>query len=123
MVLAGVVLAYGSIGPAEGAEAFNPLALSFPLTRALTTAVAMFFGILGNAVWCAANRVSEDEEVRLLGLVWSALRSVGLIKASLVSPLVFASVYALTKTEPDPVVAHLLAFQNGFFWESVLENR
>jgi hypothetical protein len=37
-----------------------------------------------------------------------------------VSPLIFNSVYALTNQNPETIGDFLLAYQNGFFWQTVL---
>lgn len=39
----------------------------------------------------------------------------------LLSPIVFYSVYLITSVQPDDVIALLLAFQNGFFWQKVVQ--
>jgi len=42
------------------------------------------------------------------------------IAALFVSPLIFNSVYALTEQNPETLGDYLLAYQNGFFWQTVL---
>ena len=42
------------------------------------------------------------------------------MKALLISPIVFGAVYIAVSNLSDPFLALLLAFQNGFFWQSVL---
>jgi hypothetical protein len=39
------------------------------------------------------------------------------------SPIVFSVVYVAVNQQPDDVIAFLLAFENGFFWNRVLEKR
>lgn len=39
------------------------------------------------------------------------------------SPIVFSVVYLAVNQQPDDVVAFLLAFENGFFWNRVLERK
>lgn len=43
-----------------------------------------------------------------------------LIAALFVSPMIFNSVYALVGQAPDSVNDFLLAYQNGFFWQTIL---
>ena len=42
------------------------------------------------------------------------------IKPICVSPIIFASVYAVVGKESSVVLLLLFAFQNGFFWQSIL---
>lgn len=42
------------------------------------------------------------------------------VAALFASPLIFNSVYALTKQNPETLGDFLLAYQNGFFWQTVL---
>jgi len=44
-------------------------------------------------------------------------------RALFASPIVFSVVYLAVNQQPDDVVAFLLAFENGFFWNRVLERR
>jgi hypothetical protein len=46
-----------------------------------------------------------------------------LIRALLVAPIIFVGVYKATNTNPDKVLAALLAFQNGFFCDSILRKK
>ena len=39
------------------------------------------------------------------------------------SPIVFSVIYVAANQQPDDVIAFLLAFENGFFWNRVLEQR
>jgi hypothetical protein len=43
--------------------------------------------------------------------------------ALLISPIIFMSVYILIRDRPSTIVDYLLAFQNGFWWETVLRQR
>ena len=52
---------------------------------------------------------------------WARFRKT--TKALLLSPLVLYPSLGLAIHSPDPVVASLFAFQNGFFWESILRGR
>lgn len=39
------------------------------------------------------------------------------------SPIVFSVIYLAANQQPDDLIAFLLAFENGFFWNRVLERR
>jgi hypothetical protein len=47
--------------------------------------------------------------------------NMSLLKPLLLSPIVFFSVYLASKTQTDNVISLLLAFQNGFFWQTILK--
>jgi hypothetical protein len=45
------------------------------------------------------------------------------IKALLLTPLVLYPTFSMATQNPDAIVATLFAFQNGFFWQSILQGR
>ena len=49
------------------------------------------------------------------------MNSTAFLMAIIVSPIVFFAIYNSTAQVPDNIVALLLSFQNGFFWQTVLE--
>jgi hypothetical protein len=55
------------------------------------------------------------------GTVWARLWKAA--KALLLAPLVLYSSFGFASQHPDAVVAGLFAFQNGFFWQSILQGR
>lgn len=121
LVLIGTLWAYDIAGEGGDIFGFNPLA--HPNTHGITVGVAMFFGIISNSIWTHVAELPKNEPVSIGRVLKSALRSASLVRSALVSPIVFMAVYALVKSEPDAIVAHLLAYQNGFFWESVLRKQ
>ena len=64
-------------------------------------------GIFFKAMWDSPNLKS--------------LFSFSNIKPLLIAPIVFYSVYAAVNTLSDNLLAVLIAFQNGFFWQSILK--
>jgi hypothetical protein len=46
-----------------------------------------------------------------------------LIRPLLVSPMVFLAIWSLLKDQPFGVVHFIVAYQNGFFWQSILNLR
>ncbi|MEM8809853.1 MAG: hypothetical protein AAGF01_27860 [Cyanobacteria bacterium P01_G01_bin.38] len=44
-------------------------------------------------------------------------------KPVFIAPIVFYAVYLISKDITDPIVDILLAFENGFFWQALLEAR
>ncbi|MBR1231635.1 hypothetical protein [Bradyrhizobium sp. AUGA SZCCT0182] len=81
-------------------------------------AVLMIAGIFSSFVF---EKAKQGEGMVAVG---PALRSIfndfQFIAALFVSPLIFNSVYALTNQNPESMGDFLLAYQNGFFWQTVL---
>jgi hypothetical protein len=82
-------------------------------------AVLMLAGIFSSFVFEKAKQAGQDGTS-----VWLKLRSIfsdfQFIAALFVSPLIFNSIYALTNQNPESLGDFLLAYQNGFFWQTVL---
>ncbi len=69
--------------------------------------IATVVGIFFKAMWDSPNLKS--------------LFSFKNIKPILIAPIVFYGVYATVNTLTDDLLAVLIAFQNGFFWQSILK--
>jgi len=67
--------------------------------------LAMVSGILCNYFWLFGLRAPHD---------WSQF-----FRPVLVSPIVFLSVYMTVTKQPRGLVPILIAFQNGFFWQTI----
>ena len=81
-----------------------------PLFPTLFLFLFTTFGIVTRVIW-------EPPE----GTVWTRLWKT--VKALLLSPLVLYSSLGMASQHPDAIVAGLFAFQNGFFWQSILQGR
>ena len=89
------------------------------IPRAATLYLVMGLGMLARAV---------QESIQSGAVGWrrwfvESFQSASFATALVVSPIVFYAVYNATKEQPDNVVSLLLAFQNGFFWQVILERR
>jgi hypothetical protein len=82
-------------------------------------AVLMIVGIFSSFVFEKAKQ-SDREGVSISLALSGILTDFQFVAALFVSPLIFNSIYALTNQNPDSVGDFLLAYQNGFFWQSVL---
>jgi hypothetical protein len=94
--------------PRVVAAILPPWAVPLFPTAFLFTLTAM--GIVTRVIW-------EPPE----GTFWTRLWKT--VKALMLSPLVLYSILGMATQQPDAVVAGLFAFQNGFFWQSVLQGR
>jgi len=98
----------GLNSPAIVKDTFGPkAALFFP---PVMLAACTLMGIVSNILWTHAT-----DPNRKLG--WRSFAPV------LVSPIALFSFYTAASTEPDTVVAALMAFQNGFFWQTIFDAR
>jgi ABC-type Na+ efflux pump permease subunit len=43
-------------------------------------------------------------------------------KPIIISPIIYYAVYNLTANQPKNLVGVFLAFQNGFFWQTIIDN-
>ena len=87
----------------------------------LLSAAAMFAGLVFGTLY--ERLTGTQDQVSIRHEVARVFQSAPLFRALLVSPLVFAGVYALSQSQPDLVVALIFAFQNGFFCEALFRER
>jgi len=92
-----------------------------PIRDIVIASAAMLAGILFGAIYAQLSTAKED--VNGWSLIPVALSSPQLVKSLFASPIVFAVVYVAAQTQPDPVIGAFVAFQNGFFCDTVLRNR
>jgi hypothetical protein len=79
----------------------------FPVTILF---VATALGILVRILW-------EPGEGSFWKKLWRG------IKALFLTPLVLYPAFSVATQNPDAIVATLFAFQNGFFWQSILQGK
>lgn len=79
------------------AETFVPIVLS----------IATLLGIAASIVWQNADAASKILTFRNLAPL-------------VVSPIVLLFTYTVAKDQPSGMVATLMAFQNGFFWQEII---
>jgi hypothetical protein len=82
-------------------------------------AVLMLFGIFSSFVFEKA-RSREAAEQTVWKNFFDIFSDFSFIAAIFISPVVFNSVYSLVHQNPQGLGDYLLAYQNGFFWQSVL---
>jgi hypothetical protein len=98
----------GFSAPQSVASVLPPWAVAlFPVAVLFLTTM---LGIAARVIW-------DPPE----GNIWAQFRKTG--KALLLAPLVLYPSFGLAIHHPDAVIASLFAFQNGFFWESILLGR
>lgn len=94
----------------EGGQALD-------LANVFLVAGLMLFGLIFG---CLFRQLSgQHKAINLLTELKIVFTSSSFLSALCVSPFVFMSVYAVVKGSPGDPASMLLAFQNGFFCESV----
>lgn len=73
--------------------------------------VAMLVGVLAKEVWDSIN------ETGAIKIRWARL-----LAAIIVSPIVYAAVYARFTQGQVDLIGLAIAFQNGFFWQAVFRS-
>lgn len=74
--------------------------------------LSMLFGMVADGLWNDIGRKKHLKQV--------SIATAQLVKPMLVSPIVFLFIWTLLRDQPFGIVHLLVAFQNGFFWQSVL---
>jgi hypothetical protein len=76
----------------------------------------MISTIIGLIFELVLSNINKTDKVDFKGI----FNRKDIIISAIVSPVVFLTVYAFIRKQPDDVFACLLSFQNAFFWKSVL---
>jgi Trk-type K+ transport system membrane component len=114
VVFAGVVfLTYYQAAPADELGWWGE---RFPFISFVLTAFLLFCGILFG---CLFRRIGKLEKINILAELKGVFSSGSFWAALCVSPFVFFGVYAVVSASPGDPSSYLLAFQNGFFCESI----
>lgn len=86
--------------------------------RGIMLYFSMVLGMLSRGLH---DHIQKYNGVNLYELLLKVIRSTSFLTAVIVSPIVFFTIYNMARLVPDDVVSMLFAFQNGFFWKTVLE--
>lgn len=112
------VVLYRSVDPSIG---FLASAEHGPWGSVALLIAATLVGIVFGRVHGALSRVVGP--VKVGDVILLELRESGFWSSLLASPVLFGTVYAVASHQPDPVIAAVFAFENGFFCERILERR
>jgi len=89
-----------------------------PILRGLGMALTMVAGIVSSLL---VERVTAAKSTNIKGELKGVFQSSQFIIAVVVAPIVFNAFYASVSEVPRGLPDFMLAYQNGFFWQSVLE--
>lgn len=85
-------------------------------------AVLMYlFLAMGGMVSSISRRLMELDRVHYPSLLRVTVTSPDFLLSLMVSPMTFLAALQVLEGQADPLLAYLLAFQNGFFWKVILE--
>ena len=82
--------------------------------------LAMLVGIFAGHLY---PRLNQLEHHSVLTIFRQALKSNVLWGAIIACPLVYAVVYVLAKDQPDSIISATLAFENGFFCQTIIDTK
>ena len=89
----------------------------FPLLNFAVTAGIMLLGIIFGCLFRQIH--NSKESIQILAEIRKVFASSSFWAAICISPFIFGSVYASTRGGLGDSASYLLAFQNGFFCESI----
>ena len=96
-----------------------PVERSASMSNLVLLAALMLLGIFSSFIFERSKQASASG-VSVWANFSAVLSDFRLIAAVFVSPIIFNSVYSLVHQNPESVSDFLLAYQNGFFWQSVI---
>ena len=106
----------------KGSGQLNWQGTGFPFTQFVSVAVLMLLGIVFGCLF-RQIRQRGKERVLIMNELQKVWTSPSLWRALLVSPVVFGILFLIVRDNPGSGPALLLAFQNGFFCESVFKKK
>jgi hypothetical protein len=100
----------------HGFEDINP---GTPVKPLLLSGLSLL-GILSKRLFDAASQPGKGSTFNVL---IEALSPLSLIRSIVVCPIVIITFYQSLKQIPDLILVGLIAYQNGFFFESILQGK
>jgi hypothetical protein len=101
--------------PKASAQAVGRLPVGETLLSVLALLIGILFGSLYDALRSRTTITSFRRELA------QVLYSARFVRALLAAPIVFVAVYVAAKSQPDPVISLIFAFQNGFFCDAIMK--
>jgi hypothetical protein len=92
-----------------------------PLWETATCAISMLLGLVSGVV--SEHLKRKGGPINLFQETREALTSASFFKALLASPILFSGVYIASQRQPDPVIALIFAFENGFLCDTILRDK
>jgi hypothetical protein len=91
--------------------------------RTAWLAAVMILGIVLGHLHSRLGALRPDARIHIRSELANALTSGAFWRSLAASPIVFGATYWMSKNQPDPVVAAVLALENGFFCDVLFKRR
>lgn len=118
------IIVFGTVYYFDDASVYNfgGPASHIDIGKISSLIASMGMGIVFGVTYAHLRGRKADEKIGLLDLARNVLQSVEFYRACLVSPLVFLGIYNNILKETSILNSLLVAFQDGFFWQSILKS-
>ena len=110
-------LGFYSFGESIDGKVSQSLPISDVLLCALSMLVGIAFGVIHEQL------KGEEGQINILRKSMAAFNSAVFFRALLAAPIIFSVIYIAALKQPDPVIALIFAFENGFFCNAILRQR
>ncbi len=97
---------------------YFPLVKSF-IAEPILLGFFTFFGIICRHIYVGLERTKKNK-INIVQVFLKAFKSKSLWMSVIICPVVLISVFKGLERMPDDLLAYLFAYQNGFFFESIL---
>jgi hypothetical protein len=91
--------------------------------RTAWLAAAMIIGIVLGHLHSRLNSLPQNARIHIGSELRRAVTTGAFWRSLVASPLVFGITYWIGRSQPDPVIAAVLALENGFFCDVLLKRR
>jgi len=103
---------------------FQDAATNAPLwRRTAMLAFLMVFGIILGRLHVRLAQLPADAHINIVGELRSVTTTGGFWRSLLTAPVVFGVTYWMCQSQPDPIIAGVLALENGFFCDVLFKRR
>ncbi|MDJ0698163.1 hypothetical protein [Mastigocoleus sp. MO_188.B34] len=123
ILLIGIFVFIGSIREFQGLNfEGEDIRQNIRLGLTIWLAFVLLIGVFIGHIYRFLAKYPPNTKVRMEEIVGS-VNDVNLWRSLISSPIVFGVVYIMAREQPDLVVSSILAFENGFICNVVLERR
>jgi hypothetical protein len=115
-----VVIMFGTFFQASERDGLAWWGENFPFISFIGTTVLLFIGIIFGTLFRTIS-AKRNKKINIVSEIRGVFTDNSFWTSVCVSPFVFFAVYAVIRASPSDPASYLLAFQNGFFCESVFK--
>jgi hypothetical protein len=114
------IVMFGTFFQASERDGLGWWGESFPIASLIGTSLLLLVGIMFGTLFRTIS-AKEGKRVDIVAEIRDVFTDNSFWISICVSPFVFFAVYAVIRASPSDPASYLLAFQNGFFCESVFK--